>query len=133
MAKKIRLNIFTPDRMVYSENVNMVIARATNGDLGICPGHAPSITSLEIWSLRIIKDEGEQQLLLCGGFMEVRPKKITVLASCAETPEEIDIRRANAAKERTALRLKGDIDARRAEFTRKRAALRLKVSQSNKP
>ena len=133
MANTIRLDIVTPDRMVYSEDVTMVIARATDGDLGILPGHTLLISSLEIWALRIIKDGREQQLSLCGGFMEVRPKKITILACCVETPEEIDIRRAEAAKERAELRLKGGaaIDVRRAEFALKRAAMRLKVSQSN--
>ncbi len=132
MANKIRLDIVTPDRMVYSEDVNMVIARATDGDLGILPGHAPLIAGLDIWPLRIMKDEGEQQLSLCGGFIEVRPQKITILASCAEKPEEIDIKRAEEAKERAEARLKGstpEIDVARAEVALKRAMVRLKVSE----
>ncbi|WP_371363150.1 ATP synthase epsilon chain [Sporomusa rhizae] len=132
MANKIRLDIVTPDRMVYSEDVNMVIARATDGDLGILPGHAPLIAGLDIWPLRIMKDEGEQQLSLCGGFIEVRPQKITILASCAEKPEEIDVKRAAAAKERAEGRLKGstpEIDVERAEVALKRAMMRLKVSE----
>lgn len=132
MANKIRLDIVTPDRMVYSEDVNMVIARATDGDLGILPGHAPLIAGLDIWPLRIMKDEGEQQLSLCGGFIEVRPQKITILASCAEKPEEIDVKRAELAKERAEGRLKGstpEIDVERAEVALKRAMMRLKVSE----
>ncbi|WP_425058642.1 ATP synthase epsilon chain [Sporomusa carbonis] len=131
MANKIRLDIVTPDRVVYSEDVNMVIARATDGDLGILPGHAPLIAGLEIWPLRVLKDDGEQLLSLCGGFIEVRPQKITVLASCAELPEEIDVTRAEAAKERAESRLKGgmpDIDVHRAEMALKRAMMRLKVA-----
>lgn len=131
MANKIRLDIVTPDRMVYSEDVNMVIARATDGDLGILPGHAPLIAGLDIWPLRIMKDEGEQQVSLCGGFIEVRPQKITILASCAEKPEEIDIKRAEAAKERAETRLRGntpDTDVARAEVALKRAMMRLRVS-----
>lgn len=133
MANKIRLDIVTPDRMVYSEDVNMVIARATDGDLGILPGHAPLIAGLEIWPLRIQTDEGEQQLSVCGGFIEVRPQKITVLAGCAELPEEIDIKRAESAKERAERRLKeaggsSDIDVRRAEVALKRAMVRLSVA-----
>ncbi|HWR44364.1 F0F1 ATP synthase subunit epsilon [Sporomusa sp.] len=131
MANKIRLDIVTPDRMVYSEDVNMVIARATDGDLGILPGHAPLIAGLEIWPLRIMNDEGEQQLSLCGGFIEVRPQKITVLASCAELPEEIDVKRAEAARERAESRLKAssDIDVHRAEVALKRAMMRLRVAE----
>ncbi len=56
MAKTIRLDIVTPDKVALSEDVNMVIARATDGDLGILPGHAPLIAGLEIWPLRLITD-----------------------------------------------------------------------------
>ena len=131
MANTIRLDIVTPDRMVYSEDVTMVIARATDGDLGILAGHAPLIAGLDVWPLRILTDEGEQQLSLCGGFIEVRPQKITILASCAELPEEIDITRAAAAKERAESRLKasGDIDVHRAEIALKRAMMRLRVAE----
>jgi len=134
MANKIRLDIVTPDRMVYSEDVNMVIARATDGDLGILPGHAPLIAGLEIWPLRIQTDEGENLFSVCGGFIEVRPQKITVLAGCAELPEEIDIDRAESAKERAERRLKEaegatDIDVRRAEVALKRALVRLRVAE----
>ncbi|WP_094603937.1 ATP synthase epsilon chain [Sporomusa silvacetica DSM 10669] len=134
MANKIRLDIVTPDRMVYSADVNMVIARATDGDLGILPGHAPLIAGLEIWPLRIQTDEGENLFSVCGGFIEVRPQKITVLAGCAELPEEIDIDRAESAKERAERRLKEaqlatDIDVRRAEVALKRALVRLRVAE----
>lgn len=131
MANTIRLDIVTPDRMVYSEDVNMVIARATDGDLGILPGHAPLIAGLDIWPLRIMKDEGENQLAMCGGFIEVRPQKVTILASCAELPEEIDVKRAEAAKERAEARLrsKEDIDVHRAEIALKRATMRLRVAE----
>ncbi|WP_373325479.1 F0F1 ATP synthase subunit epsilon [Sporomusa paucivorans] len=132
MANKMRLDIVTPDRMVYSEDVTMVIARATDGDLGILPGHAPLIAGLTVWPLRIKNEEGEQQLSVCGGFIEVRPEKVTILATCAELPEEIDIKRAEAAKERAESRLKGgqDIDVERAEMALRRAMTRLRVAGS---
>ncbi|WP_371372237.1 F0F1 ATP synthase subunit epsilon [Sporomusa aerivorans] len=131
MANTIRLDIVTPDRMVYSADVNMVIARATDGDLGILPGHAPLIAGLDIWPLRILKDEGEEMLSLCGGFIEVRPQKVTILASCAELPAEIDVKRAESAKERAETRLKStpDIDVHRAEVALKRAMMRLRVAE----
>ncbi|BBB91531.1 MAG TPA: F0F1 ATP synthase subunit epsilon [Methylomusa anaerophila] len=133
MANKIRLDIVTPERMVYSEDVNMVIARATDGDLGVLPGHVPLIAGLDIWPLRILQDEGEAQVAVCGGFIEVRPQKITILAGCAELPGEIDIERAEAAKERAEARLKSqgpDIDVLRAESALRRAIVRLKVGSS---
>ncbi len=135
MANKIRLDIVTPERIVYSEDVNMVIARATDGDLGILPGHAPLVAGMDIWPLRILSDEGERQISVCGGFIEVRPEKVTILASCAELPEEIDVKRAEAAKSRAEGRIKSpapEIDVTRAEAALRRALIRLRVAESSK-
>lgn len=135
MANKIRLDIVTPERIVYSEDVNMVIARATDGDIGILPGHAPLIAGLDIWPLRVQRDEGEIQISIGGGFIEVRPDKVTVLATSAELPEEIDVKRAEAAKTRAESRLKAavpDIDVERAEAALRRAIVRLRVAEQPK-
>ncbi|HWQ61197.1 MAG TPA: F0F1 ATP synthase subunit epsilon [Negativicutes bacterium] len=130
MANKIRLDIVTPERIVYSEDVNMVIARATDGDIGVLPGHAPLVAGMDIWPLRVLQDEGERQIAVCGGFIEVRPDKVTILASCAELPEEIDVKRAEAARARAEGRLRDpgpDIDMARAEAALQRAIIRLRV------
>lgn len=135
MANKIRLDIVTPERIVYSEDVNMVIARATDGDVGILPGHAPLVAGLDVWPLRVLNDESERQISICGGFIEVKPDKVTILAACAELPEEIDVKRAAAAKERAEGRLKdaqADIDAERAEAALRRALVRLRVAEHTK-
>ncbi|EAX47450.1 ATP synthase F1, epsilon subunit [Thermosinus carboxydivorans Nor1] len=134
MAKTVRLDIVTPERLAYSDDVNMVIARATDGDIGILPGHAPLIAGLEIAPLRILKDDGEKRIAVCGGFIEVRPDKVTVLAGCAELPEEIDVKRAEAARERAEARLKyrEGIDVARAEQALKRALMRLSVAEYHK-
>ncbi|MDR3562518.1 MAG: F0F1 ATP synthase subunit epsilon [Negativicutes bacterium] len=132
MANQIRLDIVTPERIVYSADVNMVIARATDGDIGILPGHAPLIAGLDIWPLRVLNDEGETQISICSGFIEVRPEKVTILAGCAELPEEIDVQRAAAAKARAESRLKEvapDIDLERAEAALRRALIRLRVAE----
>ena len=131
MAKTIRLDIVTPERIVYSADVNMVIARATDGDLGVLPGHIPLIAGLTVWPLRILRDEGEVQVSICGGFIEVQPTKVTILASCAELPEEIDIDRAMAARERAEklLAAKEGIDVARAQAALQRALMRLKVAE----
>ncbi len=132
MANKIRLDIVTPERIVYSEDVNMVIARATDGDVGILPGHAPLVAGLDVWPLRVLNDEGERQISVCGGFIEVKPDKVTILAACAELPGEIDVKRAAAAKERAEGRLKDaqpDIDVQRAEAALRRALVRLRVAE----
>ncbi len=135
MANTIRLDIVTPERIVYSDSVNMVIARATDGDLGILPGHAPLVAGMDVWPLRVIKDEGEHQIAVCGGFIEVRPDKVTILASCAELPEEIDVKRAEAARARAEGRIKDagpDIDMARAEAALRRAIIRLRVAETGK-
>lgn len=133
MAKTIRVDIVTPDRLAYSGDVNMVIARATDGDLGILPRHVPLIAALDTWPLRLLVDETEHQVSLCGGFIEVQPEKVTILAGCAELPEEIDAERAEAAKKRAEERLaskSGDIDLVRAQAALTRAIVRLKVVES---
>ena len=100
MAKTFRLDIVTPECVCYSDDVNMVIVRATDGDLGVLAGHAPLVAGLDIWPMRILKDEGETLVSICSGFIEVTPEKVTVLATCAELPESIDVSRAEAARER---------------------------------
>lgn len=130
MAKMIQLDIVTPERLVYSQNVSMVIARTTAGDIGILPGHAALVAALAIWPLRIITDGEELKISICGGFIEVQPEKITILANCAELPDEIDIERAESAKERAENLLRGNrekIDVARAEAALKRAMTRLTV------
>lgn len=131
----IRLDIVTPERVVLSRDVNMVIARATDGDLGVLPGHAPLIAGLVPWPLRLLTDEGELLVSVCGGFIEVRPDKVTILANSAELPEEIDVPRALAAKERAEKRLASkapDVDIPRAEAALRRALVRLRVAEPEK-
>lgn len=130
MAKTIRLDIVTPEKLVYSEDVTMVIARTTAGDIGILPGHAALVAALVIWPLRIITDSEEMQISVAGGFIEVQPEKITILANSAELPDEIDIARAESAKERAESLLRSNkekIDVARAEAALKRAMTRLTV------
>lgn len=136
MAKTIRLDIVTPEKVAYSDDVNMVIARTTGGDIGILPGHAALIAALAIWPLRILTDNGELPIAMSGGFIEVQPEKIIILANYAELPDEIDIARAQTAKERAENRLRGgnkeDIDIARAEFALQRAMIRLTVGKQGK-
>jgi F-type H+-transporting ATPase subunit epsilon len=133
MAKTIRLDIVTPEKLAYSAEVSMVIARTTAGDIGILPGHAALIAALAIWPLRVITDGDEIEIAMCGGFIEVQPEKITILANCAELANEIDVDRAETAKERAEKRLRnGDADVARAEVALKRAMVRLRVAEHSK-
>jgi F-type H+-transporting ATPase subunit epsilon len=112
----------------------MVIARGVQGDLGILPNHMPLVTPLKIAPVRI-KTEGEKEIRMAvsGGFMEVRGDKVTILAETAELPEDIDVERAKAAKERAEKRLidkHPDLDIRRAERALQRAMARLDVTNN---
>ena len=134
MANTIRLDIVTPERIVYAEAVNMVIVRATDGDLGVLPGHVPLIAGLEVWPVRVLTDEGEKAIAVSGGFIEVRPDKVTILAGSAEQAAEIDIDRARSARERAEERLRAtaeEIDVARAEAALRRAIVRLKVADNS--
>ena len=106
MAHKIKLEVVSPEKTVFSDDVNMVIARSTGGEIGILPNHAPLIASLTTDFFRILTDDGEKTLVVTGGFIEVQPKKITVIAVTAETPEEIDVDRAQKALERAKERMR---------------------------
>ncbi|WP_126428845.1 F0F1 ATP synthase subunit epsilon [Brevibacillus marinus] len=133
MSKMI-LEVVTPERVVYSGEVKMVIARGVVGDLGILPNHMPLVTPLKIAPVRV-KTEGdkETQIAVSGGFMEVRGDKVTVLAEAAELPDQIDVERAKAALARAEQRLNErhpDLDIQRAELALQRARVRLQVSKS---
>ena len=128
----IKLDIVTAERLVYSEEVEAVIAPGVEGQLGILPHHAPLMTTLQAGELRV-KGKGEEfSLAISGGFLEVRPDRIIVLADAAERAEEIDLARAEEAKRRAEERLAQsitEVDLARAEASLRRALTRLKVAE----
>ena len=131
----ILLEVATPDKgEVFAKDINMLICRSIAGELGILPKHARLLTELVPHAMRIKVDGGETQLFIGGGFMEVTPEKITILADSAETPDSIDVERAKSAYKRAEDRVnsfknKGDaeIDIKRAEVALARAKARLLV------
>lgn len=128
----IRLDIVTAEQAVYSEEVEMVIAPGVEGQLGILPHHIPLMTTLQAGELRIKKGGEEISLAISGGFLEVRPDRVVILADAAERAEEIDVARAEAAKRRAQERLAEkhvyEIDGARAEAAIRRSLARLKVA-----
>lgn len=130
---KLTVEIVTGERVVFTENdVDMVIAPGSDGTLGILPKHAPLITTLAQGELRVKKGGSEQSLVVFGGFMEVTPDKVIVLADTAERAEEIDVSRAEAARQRAATLIsqRGTAaDLAKAELALRRAAIRLQVGQ----
>ncbi len=128
----IRLDVVTAERVVYSEDVDVVVAPGIEGQLGLLPHHAPLMTTLEVGELRIKKGGEEFSLAISGGFLEVRPDRIIVLADVAERAEEIDVARAEEAKRRAEERLRSHapgIDTAQAEAALRRALVRLSVSE----
>lgn len=139
----IKLEIVSPDRVVYAADIDMLIARSTGGEIGILPKHIPLVTGLEPHAMKIHVDAKEQLIAVAGGFMEVTPDKITVLATAAEEPIDIDINRAQRAYDRAQERLQllcespdtqdGIIDEQRVILALKRAEARLQTAKTAKP
>ncbi|MDO4169683.1 MAG: ATP synthase F1 subunit epsilon [Lachnospiraceae bacterium] len=127
--KQFKLEIISPDRSFYSGAATMIEYRTTEGEVGVYAGHIPMTQIIAPGVLTITDADGEQKkAALMSGFVEILPEKISILAETVEWPDEIDKKRAEAAKERAEGRLKsGDssIDVDRAELALKRALVRL--------
>jgi len=131
----IKLEIVTAERQVYSGDVDFVSAPGVMGTLGILPKHAPLLTALEAGELRFKKGDEEESFAVSGGFMEVRPDKVIVLADTAERAEEIDLERAEAARQRAERLLKErppGVDMATIEGALRRSRIRLKVAKRPK-
>jgi F-type H+-transporting ATPase subunit epsilon len=115
------LEIVSPERRVYDDEVDMVIVPGRNGQLGILPRHTRLISSLGVGELRIKKGGSEESLLISGGFVEVRPDKVIVMADLAEHSDEIDETRAAEARKRAEAELEQAKDP--VDIARVRAAL----------
>jgi F-type H+-transporting ATPase subunit epsilon len=128
----IRLEIITAERQVFADDVNVVVAPGIEGELGILPHHAPLITMLKPGELLIRKDGEETYMFVSGGFLEIRPDKIIVLADACERAEEIDVERAEEAKRRAEEKIKTHVtrvDIARANAALLRSLVRLKVAE----
>ena len=131
----IRLEIVTAEGVVFSDDVDLVVAPGIEGQLGILPHHTPLMTMLQPGELRVRKGGEEFYLVTSGGFLEVRPDRVIVLADTCERAEEIDVARAEEAKSRAQERLKErlpELDVARAETALRRAVTRLEVVQRRK-
>ncbi|MBA7681722.1 MAG: F0F1 ATP synthase subunit epsilon [Proteobacteria bacterium] len=127
-----RLELVTAERMVYSDDVDMVIAWGLEGQLGILPHHAPLMTMLQPGELIIKKENEETYMAVSGGFLEVRPDKVIILADACERAEEIDLARAEEAKRRAGEIMEApspETDSAAAEAALRRSLVRLKVAE----
>jgi F-type H+-transporting ATPase subunit epsilon len=129
----LHLEVITPERKVYEDDVDMVIAPGSEGYLGILPHHAPLLTALGPGEFRVKKGAAEEVLAVFGGFMDVRGDRVTVLTEAAEHVEEIDIQRAQQARERAQAALQAGpmsaADEQRARAALQRALVRMRVSE----
>jgi len=126
------LEIVTPERKVYAEQVNMISVKGSEGELGILPNHIPMVTPLKVAPITVKQNGKQQHIAVNGGFMEVRKDKVVILAESAELPEQIDVNRAKEAKTRAEQRLASKqehVDFKRAELALQRALNRINVSE----
>lgn len=132
----IRLEIVTPERQVFSDDVDIVVVPGIEGELGILPNHTPLMTALKTGELRARKGSEEFLLLVSGGFLEVRPNRVIVLADVCERAEEIDLSRAEEARkkaeQRMAEKYEPGVDAAESEAALHRAMARLAIAEKAK-
>ena len=132
--KTFTLQIISPTRIFFDEEVDMVEMRTTEGEIGVLAGHIPLTASVEPGVVKIHQEVKVREAALLDGFVEIRGNKVTVLAEACEWPENIDGKRANEARIRAERRLaeknpQTDID--RAEAALKRALVRLSLVDGN--
>ncbi len=132
----LHLEVITPERKVYEDDVDMVVAPATEGYVGILPHHVPLFTTLGPGVFKVKKGGVEEVLAVFGGFMDVRGDRVVVLTDAAEPAEEIDASRAQQARERAQQVLAAGpasaADEQRARAELQRALVRLRISESRR-
>ena len=134
--KELELEIITPSKSAYKGPVKSVTLPGTLGNFQVLFNHAPLLSSLEIGRIKIeLTDEKKVEYVTSGGTVEVNDNKVLVLADSFESSEEIDVDRARQsfmrAKERLAVKSKGDIDETRAQASLHRAINRMKFMGLN--
>ena len=128
---KILLEIVTPDRALIREEVDEIQLPGSEGYLGVLPGHTPLLTTLKVGELWYRVGAEKHYLAIAGGFVEILPERVTVLAQIAERAQDIDIARAEAAKRRAEERLarpSSDVNFERARIALMKSLIRLQVA-----
>jgi F-type H+-transporting ATPase subunit epsilon len=136
LPTKLTLEIVTPDRALLREEVDEVVVPGSQGELGVLPGHTPLLSTLKIGELWYRQGQEKHYLAIAFGFVEVLPDRVTVLAQVGERAQEIDVQRAERAKQRAEQRLAQaqpqltqiDFDIERARIALMKSLLRLQVA-----
>ncbi len=132
----LHLEIVTQEQRLFSGDVDMVVAPGGEGEMGVLPHHAPVLTTLKEGVLRVKQGGGEELFSIGGGFMEVQPDHVIVLADVAEKAEDIDIARAEEARRRAEQLLKdrpSGLDVEAALASLHRAQIRISIAQKRRP
>ena len=136
LPTKLTLEIVTPDRALLREEVDEVVVPGSQGEFGVLPGHTPMLSTLQIGELWYRQGPEKHYLAIAFGFVEVLPDRVTVLAQVGERAQEIDVQRAERAKQRAEQRLaqappqltQVDFDIERARVALMKSLLRLQVA-----
>ncbi len=129
----LHLEIVTPERLAYSDTVDSVVLPGSEGELGVLPNHAPLVSMLGVGELRIRKGGAEESFAIVGGFLQVRPDKVVVMAETADLASEIDLDKAQEARREAERALEGgfsegaDLSMARAQL--QQALLRIRVAE----
>ena len=129
----LHLEIVTPERRAFEDEVDSVVVPGVEGELGILPHHAPLLTTLGFGELRIRKGGQEELFAIAGGFLQVRPDKVVVMAETADLASEIDLQKAEEARKEAERALaegfEEPADLARARAALQRALLRIQVGE----
>ena len=130
LPTSIDLQIVTPNKLIVQEQVDEVQIPGSEGYFGVLPGHTPLLATLAVGELWYRKGQEKMYLAIAGGFAEVLPDRVTILAQLAERAEDIDVERADAARRRAEERLtqKADVDFDRARGALLKSMTRLQVA-----
>ena len=135
LATHLTLELVTPDRPVVRESVDEIQIPGSEGYLGVLPGHAPLLTSLQVGELWFRQGADTSYVSVAYGFAEILPDRVTILAQIAERAEDIDTERAQEAERRARERLTKsveDVDFERARISELKSLVRLRVASKTK-
>lgn len=136
MADQIKIKIISPDRIFYEDDVDLIVLSTTEGEMGILYDHEPVTGIIDTTVVLIRKGEEEKRAAIHGGFVEVQPTSVTILADSTEWPDEIDVERAEESKKRAKQRLidsnVSDLNITRANIALQKALNRIEASKYRK-
>jgi F-type H+-transporting ATPase subunit epsilon len=127
----LHVSVVSPESILFEGEAEMLVCRPTDGEIAFLPGHEPFVGALGEFPVRFIRGDGQPEIAIAvhGGFVEFSEDRVTVLSDVAELPEQIDVARAEVAKDEAERRLREDPDDLVATEALARASLRLEAAQ----